>query len=352
MNNLSFFKIASKSGAKKNIFFVNSVNNLKKSKLLSIDLNIENSFYIFLVNTDNKTQAMDCINGNDKNTTFLSLTKKPNRVRFWKYIYLFSLYLLTLRIIKPQNIYLFHNYGHYALIKLACSKKTKINLIEDGLFNYSNHHFERRNLTKKGPISKLWGFKEVFTGIDSFNNYYCSYPEVAKKYINANNYIKINSSLIIQDIPPFTVKDTKIRITENDILFINQNYSTIPTKEHFKAVITILSSFRKNINQNIYIKLHPNDNLEEVKKILKSYNMIYIIDRYIKAEAIIHERSPKTIISLNSTTLIYTHLFKRNLILISISPAYIKHFKKFNYDTTQIIKDMNTIKQFEFIKLI
>lgn len=230
--------------------------------------------------------------------------------------------------------------------KSAIYKILKINYIF--IEEIRNIYFEKKNENY---------LKLFYSRIKEFDNIYAVFPELLEKKFSTKKYEKIffDYNILEENIKLLENNTIFNSIDSESIIFINQEYN-IQKEIH---VDIILSYLVKNYSsEKIYIKFHPREN-EKIKetylKYIKNNNLVNIVclnlDVEIPLEVILKLKTPKSVIGLTSTSLVYSKEILNNIKSVSIGEYYLKEIQKYENISEKNIKvfkeHLEILKNFE-----
>ncbi|HGH6887856.1 TPA: alpha-2,8-polysialyltransferase family protein, partial [Neisseria meningitidis] len=350
---------------KSNLFIISTFAQLNQAHSLTKMQKLKNNLLVILYTTQNMKMPKLIQKSVDKElfsvTYMFELPRKPGIVSPKKFLYIQRGYKKLLKTIQPAHLYVMSFAGHYSsLLSLAKKMNITTHLVEEGTatyapllesFTYKPTKFEQRfvgnNLHQKGYF-------------DKFDILHVAFPEYAKKIFNANEYHRFfaHSGGISTSQSIAKIQD-KYRISQNDYIFVSQRYP-VSDEVYYKTIVETLNQMSLRIEGKIFIKLHPKE--MENKNIMSLFlNMVTINPRLVVIneppfliDPLIYLTTPKGIIGLTSTSIVYTPLLSPTTQCLSIGQIVIDsiHHTAQQENTALIEEHLEIVKQFDFIKIL
>lgn len=172
--------------------------------------------------------------------------------------------------------------------------------------------------------------------IKQFDKVYLTFPERGREMFKANEYkeLKLEYELKSDVRDTFDKSATLQLIDKNSVIFLDQVYN-VPPEIHVDVIVNYLN---ENFpNKDVFIKMHPRSK-KELRKLFEKkigeYKHIRLLNLDVEMpfEAILLEKRPKTIVSITSTSLVYSPKLVKNTEVIScanyylskVNPSYVK----------------------------
>ncbi|TNH22273.1 alpha-2,8-polysialyltransferase family protein [Testudinibacter sp. TR-2022] len=365
INPIRFFKDSwvffssniSKIQGVQNLFVISHLGQLGQVEALIIKENFKkNSLIILYTNKNLKMPNVILEKVNSKlfiQIELLRLPLAPNVIDLKKIINLNCIYSKLLNKISPKELFILSFEKHYCLLAARASDANiNINLVEEGTATYKYGSYESAietlysNLNKNekkvalliNKFSLFSPLRPVLKIHTDFKNGYICFPELLSNVFNIRNvsyfFVHENGGVINKYIE--NIKKS-YKISCKDIIFLNQRYP-FPKESYANILVDILDNYTKKLNVKAFIKLHPKDSLD-IKHILENKikniksSSIYLIDNPdFLVEPLIFLVKPKIILSLTSTSLVYTKFLSKETSAISCYPIIRKRLLKLTQD--------------------
>lgn len=332
-----------------NLFVLTHIGQLAQAESLIRQEKLCNCCLVILYTKKNITIPNDVNNQANKelfNYIFrLKIPTSPNKINIRNFIYINNSYRNLLLNINPKEIFLFSFEKHYCLLAgRAKEKGIKINLVEEGTATYKYDSTEEANKIIKLGLSRnerihyflinnIWIFKELRPSLYIFNNFekiFVMFPELLNKVFKFKESRKFFIYEALLKGEEIEQKTNNHSISSNDIIFLNQRYP-FPHEEYSKVLVNILAKYANIHKCKVFIKLHPKDN-EDLKICLKKHigisKELVIIDDYgFLVESLVKDVKPYKLISLTSTSLVYSQRLSPKTSFESIYPIIRKNLE-------------------------
>ncbi|WGE63021.1 alpha-2,8-polysialyltransferase family protein [Actinobacillus equuli subsp. haemolyticus] len=360
----------------KNLFVLTHLGQLAQAEALIKQEKLLNCVLIILY-TKKNTKMPELVRKSSDPKLFnrvqqLKIPSFPNKIHIKNLVYINNSYRELLAKIKPNRLFIFSFEKHYSLLaQRAIDRKIEVNLIEEGTATYKYNSLKEANFLINSSLSAkerktaffirtLPIFKELRPALSLFHNFkkvYAVFPELLKNTFSFKEgkefflYSDIEANKNILDII------RRYEISSNDIIFLNQRYP-FPQTVYAKCLIHELSIYANRYHCKVFLKLHPKDPTE-LKDVLRNEidcmsmnSNIILIDEYgFLIESLIKETSPKKVVALTSTSLVYSGLLSKNTnsesIYLLIKEKMLEHI---NYDHKvfyEVEDHFNILKKFE-----
>ncbi|WP_345822708.1 polysialyltransferase family glycosyltransferase [Mannheimia haemolytica] len=149
------------------------------------------------------------------------------------------------------------------------------------------------------------------------------------------------------------------KCSKKNIIFCAQRYP-IPEREYISTILDILYKYAKEYKTKVFIKLHPKERIETIdvyKELSKDKQGLIIMENIsFPAEDFISQLKPRKVLSIASTSLVYTTLISKDIKAISIYPLFRKEvLKKIEYKE-EYFKDIEShyslLSKFDGIRIL
>lgn len=259
--------------------------------------------------------------------TSVKLPFPPNKIYIKTLSIINNTYERLLNDTKPKVLFLLSFEKHYNLLSArAKERKIRLCLIEEGTATYKYANAKegdiliRTNLSQSEKISSflikychfLKDLRPALSYNKSFDCAYVTYPELLK------DTFRIKKFFYFFPYRPNQCSDTikaiakKYKATSEDYLFLSQRYR-FQNENYCNALIDLLSKISISVKKRIFIKFHPKEDGEVIKKIIENLNslnlesnIIVISENDFLVEELLALVPPKYLLGLTSTALAFS----------------------------------------------